>query len=268
MSLKRRSLLPPKPAFLSILSLSLCNKEEGHWKAAESRKNTVSLRSAGRRTISHQGYCSLFSWYKMSGVGTQGLSTEPKHNWQLQLVASTSPGSFCWVTRSCLSLSAACCLFFILRASSKRMLCSTRDAVWNSGWLLPLGSPRRLLWVVCEPQILCHYLWFLLLFGCLQLAFLDVKSADFTESSCLFAFSLYLHLNIYFLTFACSILNKLTYSKPYHRAFSEPYRVCLWLLRLSVSIGNATGCVLLEGLHIKMSTFECFVNRVKYSQKC
>lgn len=107
------------------------------------------------------------------------------------------------------------------------MLCSTRDTVWNSGWLLPLGSPRRLLWVVCKPQILCHYLWFPLLFGCLQLALLDVNSADFTESSCLSAFSLYLHLNIYFLTFACSILNKLTYSKPYHRAFSESQSMSL-----------------------------------------
>lgn len=35
----------------------------------------------------------------------------------------------------------------------------------------------------------------------------------------------YPQLNNYFLTFACSILNKLTHSEPYHRAFSEPYRV-------------------------------------------
>lgn len=147
------------------------------------------------------------------------------------------------------------------------MLCSIRDAVWNSGWLLSLGSPRRLLWVVCEPQILCCYRWFPLLFGCLQLALLDVKSADFTESSYLSAFSLYLQLNIYFLTFACSILNKLTYSKTYHRAFSESYRVCLWLLRLSVSIGNATGCVLLGGLHIKMSTFWVFCKPCKVFTK-
>lgn len=78
---------------------------------------------------------------------------------------------------------------------------------------------------VCESQLLCRCLWFPLLFGCFQLALLVVKSADFTESSYLSAFSLYPQLNIYFLTFTCSILNKLTHSKPYHRALSEPYRV-------------------------------------------
>lgn len=59
------------------------------------------LKSARRQSISNQGYYCLFSWYKMFEVGTQDSPMEQRLSWKLQLTASASPGSFCWVTWWC-----------------------------------------------------------------------------------------------------------------------------------------------------------------------